>query len=113
MYPMISNRQYKLDRIRHDRRCSLGMAILFLLVASVANAQQPALPYEAPDEELWGAMKTNMQKLSMPLEAHTQVQQILQSIEREASMRAQSKRNREKAAADAKAKAEAEAKDKK
>lgn len=42
MFPLISSRQYKLDRIRWEKRCSLGMAVILLLLAGNANAQTPA-----------------------------------------------------------------------
>lgn len=41
MFPMISSRQYKLDRIRWEKRCSLGMAIVLLMLADGVQAQTP------------------------------------------------------------------------
>jgi len=66
------------------------LAILALMLATPAAAQQPAF---APlDEAAYNAMLQAFAQISMPLTAHQQVQQIMQAAERESAARAQAKR---------------------
>jgi hypothetical protein len=53
MFPIISNRQYQLDRIRHEKKCGLGMALIVLTLITTSAQAQPApvdaaLPRSAP-----------------------------------------------------------------
>lgn len=87
MYPVISNRQYRLDRIMHNRKCRLGMAVIFLALMSVsAQAQQPA--YAPPSETLWNQMVNALDGVSMPGSANRQVLQILQQVQQAAQQEA-------------------------
>lgn len=63
------------------------LAIL-LACSATARAQTSGLPYEAPDAGLWAEMKTALGNINATLSAHQQIQQILQSVEREAQIRA-------------------------
>jgi hypothetical protein len=57
------------------------LALLFLIVPAYA---QESRPYAPPEQELWQQMITALQGVSMPLQAHQQVQQILRAIEQQA-----------------------------
>lgn len=61
--------------------------LLALLLLTTTAVAQPAT-WEPPDEQLWKQMSEAFAGLNMPLAAHQQVQQILQSVEREARARA-------------------------
>jgi hypothetical protein len=49
---------------------------------------QDAGVYAPPDEELWRNMSQAFANISMPAQAHQQVQAIMQQVEREAKQRA-------------------------
>lgn len=78
-----------------------SLAIALLLLSTSAFAQQTAQPYAPPDAELWGIMSKAFDDLPMAMNAHQQIQQIMQNVQREAQIR------------EARAKADAEAKAKK
>jgi hypothetical protein len=85
-------------------RMILVLCLSLFAVPALAQ-QQPDLP--PIDRDLWTAMSLAFGNISMPLPAHQQVQQILQSVEAQAAQR---KAQRDAAAAEAaKAKAAAEA----
>lgn len=58
--------------------------LAFVLLTSPALAQE----YTPPDKELWMQMVQALSQVSMPLSSHQAVQQIVQSVEREAAARA-------------------------
>jgi septal ring factor EnvC (AmiA/AmiB activator) len=82
MFPMISNRQYRLDRIRHERKCPLGMAVLLLaLMAGPASAQQlPADPRVETYRQLLS--EANDRVVNMASQSH-QLQQQVQQLQAE------------------------------
>lgn len=55
------------------------------LLASSAIAQQPEMP--PIDRDLWQAMQQAFGNISMPMQAHQQILQIMQGIEKEAAQR--------------------------
>lgn len=63
------------------------LAFLLALIATPAFAQQPA-PYAPPDQELWGVMAKAFEDLPMSMTAHSQIQQIMANVQREAAARA-------------------------
>jgi len=85
MFPMISNRQYWIDRIRHERKCCLGLAVILAMLATSAQAQQP---YAPPPEALWTQMVTALDGVSMPGPSNRQMMQILQQVQQQAQIEA-------------------------
>ena len=64
------------------------IATIIFLLSATAVAQEPPAGYAPPDEQLWQQMIQAIGNISMPLTAHQQVQQIMQSVEGEAKARA-------------------------
>ena len=62
----------------------------YILAAGLIALAVPAWAqdYAAPDEELWRNLQTALARLSMPLDSHQQIQELMRAIEREAQMRA-------------------------
>lgn len=71
MYPTISNKRYWLDRIRHERRCGLGFAVIMLAVAMATGTQ--AQPQREP-MFLIEVNQSQQQFLLMALDSHVKAQ---------------------------------------
>jgi hypothetical protein len=56
----------------------------FLLIATPSLAQEQYVP---PDKDLWTQMERAFEGVSMPLAAHQQIKQIMQTVEQEAIRR--------------------------
>ena len=72
----------------------LRLAVAAAVIAAVpARAQQPA--FAPPDEQLWRQMSEAFSQLSMPMQTHQQVQQIMLNVEQQAQVRALQKAKEE------------------
>ncbi len=63
------------------------LSAVFALMIGTANAQTAPQPTTI-DPQLWGDMIQALGKISMPVEAHQQVQAVLGNAQREAQARA-------------------------
>lgn len=59
--------------------------ITLALLSSPALAQQPEMP--PVDRDLWQAMQQAFGNISMPMQAHQQILQIMQGVEQQAAQR--------------------------
>jgi hypothetical protein len=61
------------------------IAAVLTALSGMAVAQQPEMP--PVDRDLWQAMQQAFSNLSMPLQAHQQIQNIMQGVEQQAMQR--------------------------
>ena len=73
--------------MRGERGMIVGLAMV-LSVLSAGGAWGEEVAYAPPDQSLWNEMAAAFAKLSMPLEAHQAILQIMSNVEREAQTRA-------------------------
>jgi len=73
--------------MRGERGMIVGLAMV-LSVLSAGGAWGEEGAYAPPDQSLWNEMAAAFAKLSMPLEAHQAILQIMSNVEREAQTRA-------------------------
>jgi hypothetical protein len=73
------------------RRHVLAAGLIALTATAWAQEQPPPPPlsvYVPVEEDLWRNLQNALARLSMPLDSHQQIQELMRASEREAQMRA-------------------------
>jgi hypothetical protein len=68
----------------------ISLALLLLATSAIAQPMPPP-SYVAPDRDLWETMSQALAEIPASARAHQQIQNILQTIQREAYAREQAK----------------------